>query len=79
MEMIKKVSVAVGIFVLLFSGAWMLDIAENTKLSSTENSVNVENKAGLMNVTNNPSIEPVSRKPFVLKFQPREYVRIEQK
>ncbi|MCQ6276515.1 hypothetical protein JMM81_16500 [Bacillus sp. V3B] len=74
----KKIGTTIGIFLLLFSGAWMLDQTEETPLGSTENIVNVENTPGLMNVTNDSQIERMNREPFV-KFQPREYIRIEQR
>jgi hypothetical protein len=69
---------AAGVFLLLFSGAWILDPTEDVQVNPAENSVNIENVTGLINVTNNSQIERMSRKPFI-KFQPREYVRIEQR
>jgi len=73
------VGTAVGIFILLFSGAWILDQNERMQVDSTEDIVQVENMPGLVNVKNDFQLEPVKRKSFFVKFHPREYVRIEQR
>lgn len=77
MKLKIKIGTAAGVFLLLFSGAWMLD-QKDMQLEPTENLVNVENTPGLMNVTNSSQMEYMERKPF-MKFQPREYIRIEQR
>ncbi|WP_071393701.1 hypothetical protein [Bacillus tuaregi] len=70
--MMKKVAAAMGIFVLLFSGAWVL----NQKSHQASDSSYVENQPGIMNVTHTNQLENRLVEPFI-KFYPREYVRIE--
>lgn len=78
--MIRKVCVAIGLFSLLFSGAWILEQQDTTLTDKAKTKTN-ENSQGMMNVTNTSTntnnylgntdvLE-------ILKYQPREYVRIE--
>ena len=72
----RKIGVALGIFLLLFSGSWFLD-QKQTKL---ENEVRInEPEQGRMNISNIKTDENQILKTNSTKFMPREYIRIQKK
>lgn len=74
--MIKKIGIALGIFLLLFSGSWFLD----QKQTRTANEVRtIESRDGIMNISNVRMNEDPIFETTSLRFLPREYIRIQHK
>ncbi|WP_147533531.1 hypothetical protein [Bacillus marasmi] len=71
----RKIGVALGIFLLLFSGCWFLD----QKQARTAEEMQVtEGREGTMNISNVKINQGSMFDQITINFLPREYIRIQQ-
>lgn len=74
----KKIGVAVGIFLLLFSGSWFLNEAQSQPELETRTT---DPQSGLLNISNMnmKSYDSPPEEETSSRFMPREYIKIKQR